>query len=109
VIYLGVVEKLADPGPALQLARHLGLDGALGLDATAWVLGAGLVETGVGLLLLVGLFTRAASAAAFLVLTVLLALPNDPVLPPVTLFGLASVVFTPGAGPWSLDRLPADP
>jgi uncharacterized membrane protein YphA (DoxX/SURF4 family) len=103
--YLGIWEKILDPGPAIALARDLGLPGSI--SAEAWVVGAGLVELGVGLLLVAGLFTRAASAAAFLVLTVtLFALPNDPVLAHVSLFGLASVVFTWGAGPLSLDRSP---
>lgn len=103
-VYFGVVEKLADPGPALALAYELGLPGLLPVGAGMWVLGAGLVETLVGVLLVLGAFTRAASATAFAVLTVtLFALPNDPVLPHVTLFGLTSVVFTLGAGPLSVD------
>jgi uncharacterized membrane protein YphA (DoxX/SURF4 family) len=103
--YLGVWEKLVRPGPAIGLAHELGLAGLAGLGAEVWVLGAGLAEAGVGALLVVGLFTRAASAAAFLVLTVtLFALPNDPVLAHVSLFGLASVVFTWGPGPWSVDE-----
>lgn len=105
-VYLGIAEKLLDPGPALALAQELGLAGLLGLPAGTWVLGAGLVEAAVGLLLVLGLFPRATSTTAFLVLTVtLMALPNDPVLPHITLFGLTSVVFTLGAGPWSLDAL----
>lgn len=103
--YLGVVEKIARPGPAIALAHELGLPDLAPLSAEAWVLGVGLVETGVGLLLVAGLFTRAASAAAFLVSTVtLFALPNDPVLAHVSLFGLSSVVFTWGAGRFSLDQ-----
>lgn len=104
-VYLGVLEKIARPGPAIALAHDLGLAGLLGLMAETWVLSAGLVEVVVGLLLVAGLFARAASAAAFAVLTVtLFALPNDPVLAHVSLFGLASVVFTWGAGRFSLDQ-----
>lgn len=105
-LYLGLAEKMVHPGPALALADQLGLPELLPIGAGMWVLGAALVEIGVGLLLILGLFTRAAAASAFFVLTVtLLALPSDPVLPHVTLFGLASVVFTLGAGPLSLDAL----
>jgi uncharacterized membrane protein YphA (DoxX/SURF4 family) len=109
-LYLGVTQKLLDPGPALALVDGLGLPTAGPLTPALWVAGAGLVEAAVGLLLLVGGLTRLASALAFLVLTTtLLALPNDPVLAHVTLFGLSSVVFTWGAGPISLDgrRAPA--
>lgn len=102
--YLGVVEKIARPGRAIALATDLGLPELVPLSAEAWVLGAGLVEVGVGLALVAGLFTRAASAAAFLVLTVtLFALPDDPVLAHVSLFGLCSVVFTWGPGRFALD------
>jgi len=103
-VYLGVSEKIARPGPAIALAEQLGLPGLVPMSAEAWVLAAGLVEAGVGVLLVLGLFTRAASAAAFLVLTVtLFALPNDPVLAHVSLFGLSSVVFTWGSGKLGLD------
>lgn len=114
-VYLGVTQKLLDPGPALALVESLALPTAGPLTPALWVLGAGLVEAAVGLLLVAGLLARAASALAFLVLTTtLLALPNDPVLAHVTLFGLSSVVFTLGAGPASLDaawnrRHPARP
>lgn len=104
--YLGVVEKIAHPGPAIALAVDLGLPELVPLSAEVWVLGAGLVEVGVGLALVAGLFTRAASAAAFLVLTVtLFALPSDPVLAHVSLFGLCSVVFTWGPGRFALDHV----
>lgn len=103
-LYLGVTQKILDPGPALALVDTLGLPTVGPLTPALWVLGAGLVEAAVGLLLVAGLLARLASSLAFLVLTTtLLALPNDPVLAHVTLFGLSSVVFTWGAGPASLD------
>lgn len=103
-VYLGVTQKILDPGPALALVEMLALPAAGPLTPAMWVLGAGLVEAAVGLLLVTGLLARSASALAFLVLTsTLFALPNDPVLAHVTLFGLSSVVFTLGAGPASLD------
>lgn len=108
-VYLGVLEKIAQPGPAVALAHDLGLPSLIPIAAETWVLGAGLVEVAVGLLLVVGLYARAASAAAFAVLTLtLFALPEDPVLAHVSLFGLASVVFTWGAGRFSLDRALGD-
>lgn len=115
-LYLGIVEKLMNPGPAIELAVDLGLPGLLPLSAEMWVLSTALVEVCVGSLLVLGVFTRAASAAAFLVLTTtLFALPTDPVLPHVALFGLSSVVFTWGPGPARLDvvfqpsRTPSEP
>jgi len=70
-----------------------------------WVLAAGLREATVGLLLFLGLFTRAGAAGAFGVLTLtLFALPDDPVLAHVTLFGLFSAVLVVGSGSYSLDE-----
>ncbi|MFC7138322.1 DoxX family protein [Halosimplex aquaticum] len=102
--YLGLVEKLANPSRALQVVAKYELTNVVPVDAGLWVLGAGLTEIGVGVLLIVGLYTRGAAAVAFsmLVLT-LFGLPDDPVLAHVTLFGMLSAVFTLGAGPLSLD------
>jgi len=102
--YLGLVEKLANPARALQVVEKYDLTAVVPVDAGLWVLGAGLTEIGVGLLLVAGFYTRGAAAVAFLTLVgTLFGLPDDPVLAHVTLFGLLSAVFTFGAGPLSLD------
>lgn len=104
-VYLGVVEKLLDPGHALTVVAKYDLTAVVPVAPEVWVLGAGLAEIALGLALLAGLFTRAGAAAAFALFTVtLFGLPDDPVLAHVTLFGLASVVFTLGSGPLALDR-----
>lgn len=82
-----------------------GLTGVVPVPPELWVVGAGLVETAVGLALVAGAFTRACSAVAILLFTTtLFALPDDPVLAHVSLFGLASVLVVTGAGPYSVDR-----
>ncbi|MFB6146075.1 MAG: DoxX family protein [Halobacteriaceae archaeon] len=102
--YLGLVEKLANPARALQVVERYDLTAVVPVDPGLWVVGAGLTEIGVGVLLVAGLYTRGAAAVAFLTLvTTLFGLPNDPVLAHVTLFGMLSAVFTLGAGPYSLD------
>ncbi|WP_255195564.1 DoxX family protein [Halorarius litoreus] len=104
-VYLGLVEKLLDPARALQVVAKYDLTAVVPVDPGVWVLGAGLVEIGLGLALVAGLFTRASAALAFVVLTTtLFGLPDDPVLAHVSLFGLSSAVFTLGGGPLSLDR-----
>jgi len=103
-VYLSLVEKLADPTRALRVVERYDLTAVVPVDAGLWVLGAGLTEMGVGLLLVAGFYTRGAAAVAFLTLVgTLFGLPDDPVLAHVTLFGLLSAVFTLGAGPLSLD------
>jgi uncharacterized membrane protein YphA (DoxX/SURF4 family) len=102
--YLGLVEKLANPARALQVVERYDLTAVVPVDAGLWVVGAGLTEIGVGVLLVAGFYTRGAAAVAFLTLVgTLFGLPDDPVLAHVTLFGLLSAVFTLGAGPYSLD------
>lgn len=102
--YLGLVEKLANPARALQVVERYDLTAVVPVDAGLWVVGAGLTEVGVGALLVLGFYTRGAAAVAFLTLvTTLFGLPDDPVLAHITLFGMASAVFTMGAGPLSFD------
>ncbi|MFC7175811.1 DoxX family membrane protein [Halosegnis marinus] len=108
-VFLGVTQKLLDPARAALVVEKYGLTGVVPVEPGMWVVGAGLTEAGLGLLLLAGLFTRGGAALAFVVLTTtLFGLPDDPVLAHVSVFGLASAVFTLGAGPLSLDRLLAD-
>ncbi|WP_394354373.1 DoxX family protein [Haloterrigena gelatinilytica] len=69
-----------------------------------WVLGAGLSEVGLGLALIIGFFTRASAATAIGVFSLtLFALPDDPVLAHVSLFGLASALLITGSGPYAVD------
>lgn len=101
--YLGFHEKLLNPGPALSVVDKYELS-SIPIQPELWVFGAGVTEVILGLALILGLFTRAAAATAFLVFTLtLFALPDDPVLAHVTLFGLCSVLFVTGGGPLSLD------
>ncbi|MFC7165484.1 DoxX family protein [Halospeciosus flavus] len=103
--YLGVVEKLLQPGRALQVVEKYDLTQVVPVDPGMWVIGAGLTELAIGVFLLLGLFTRGVSAVAFIVLTTtLFGLPDDPVLAHVSLFGLASMLFVTGSGPLALDN-----
>lgn len=105
-LYLGVVEKILNPGQALAVVAKYDLTAVIPVDPGLWVVGAALIEIGVGLALVGGLFSRASAALAFVVLTTtLFGLPDDPVLAHVTLFGLTSAVFTMGSGPLAIDRL----
>lgn len=104
-IYLGIVEKLLTPARALLVVDKYDLTAVVPVDPGVWVLGAGLTEIAVGVLLLVGLLTRGTALLAFVVLTTtLFGLPDDPVLAHVSLFGLTSAVLTLGAGPLSVDE-----
>ncbi|GAA0716275.1 putative membrane protein YphA (DoxX/SURF4 family) [Halorubrum trapanicum] len=105
-VYLGLIQKLADPGSGLLVVERYDLTSVVPVDPGLWVVGAGLAETAVGVALIAGFFTRGAAAVSFVLFTTtLFGLPDDPVLAHVALFGLASAVFALGAGPLSVDRL----
>jgi uncharacterized membrane protein YphA (DoxX/SURF4 family) len=103
-LYLGVSQKLMNPGEALAVVEKYGLTNVVPVSPELWVVGAGLTEALVGLCLLAGLFTRASALVAFfLFTTTLFGLADDPVVAHISLFGLVSVLLVTGAGPLSLD------
>jgi uncharacterized membrane protein YphA (DoxX/SURF4 family) len=105
-VYLGLVQKFLHPGRTLLVVEKYQLTAVVPVDPGVWVLGAAVVEIALGLALVAGAFTRGVAALAFLTFTLtLFGLPDDPVLAHVTLFGMASAVFTPGSGPIALDRV----
>jgi uncharacterized membrane protein YphA (DoxX/SURF4 family) len=103
-IYLGISQKLLQPGPALAVVAKYDLTAVVPVSPELWVVGAGLTEAAVGVAFVAGLFTRGSAAVGFLLLTTtLFGLPDDPVLAHVTLFGLTSALLVTGAGRFSLD------
>ncbi|KTG27489.1 DoxX family protein [Haloferax profundi] len=103
-VYLGVAQKLMEPGDALAVVAKYDLTAVVPVAPELWVVGAGLTELLVGVLLIVGAFTRAASGVAFLLFTTtLFGLPDDPVLAHISLFGLVSALLVTGGGPYSVD------
>jgi len=103
--YLGVVEKLLNPGYGLAVVAEYDLTAVVPVAPELWVLGAALAEVAVGVVLALGLYTRGAAALSLALFTLtLFGLPDDPVLAHLSLFGLASALIITGAGPLSLDR-----
>lgn len=104
-VYLGASQKLLRPGIALAVVDRYDLAAVVPASPELWVLGAGLAEVTLGIALIVGLFTRASAATAIAIFTLtLFALPDDPVLAHVALFGMASVLLITGSGPYAVDR-----
>ncbi|WP_245724166.1 DoxX family protein [Natronorubrum texcoconense] len=103
-IYLGLTQKLLQPGLALAVVDRYDLTATVPASPELWVLGAGLAEVALGLALIAGLFTRASAGTAIAIFTLtLFALPDDPVLAHVALFGMASVLLITGGGPYAAD------
>jgi uncharacterized membrane protein YphA (DoxX/SURF4 family) len=102
----GIVDKLLIHEQALAAVEKYGLTSVVPVSAEMWVVGAALVETALGLAIIFGVLTRFSAVVGFAVLTqALFALPDDPVIAHVGLFGLSSMLVILGGGRWSLDRL----
>lgn len=105
-VYLGFWEKLANAGRALLVVDKYDLTAVVPVAPELWVFGVGLVEITIGLALLVGLLTRGVAILAFSIFTVtLFAIPDEPVLAHVTLFGMVSALLITGGGRLGFDAL----
>lgn len=103
-VYLGLTQKLLDPGPALAVVEKYSLTAIIPVSPGMWVVGVGLTEVVFGMLLILGLLTRGVSAIALLMFVLtLFALPDDPVLAHVSLFGYSSPLLITGSGPLAVD------
>jgi uncharacterized membrane protein YphA (DoxX/SURF4 family) len=101
----GIADKLLIHDQALAAVERYDLTAIVPVAPELWVLGAILIETALGLAIIAGVLTRFSAAIGFAVLTLaLFALPDDPVIAHVGLFGLSSLLVITGAGRWSLDR-----
>ncbi|MDQ3344673.1 MAG: DoxX family protein, partial [Chloroflexota bacterium] len=101
----GIVDKLFIYDQALAAVDRYQLTAVVPVAAELWVLGAILIETALGVAIIFGVLTRFSAVIGFAVLTLaLFALPDDPVIAHVGLFGLSSVLVILGAGRWSVDR-----
>ena len=101
----GIVDKLLIYDQALAAVDRYELTSVVPVAPELWVLGAILIETALGLAILLGVLTRFSAIVGFAVLTLaLFALPDDPVIAHVGLFGLSSMLVILGGGRWSLDR-----
>lgn len=102
----GIADKLLIYDQAFAAVDQYQLTSVVPISPELWVVGAAIVETALGVAIVLGVLTRLAAIVGFTVLTLaLFALPDDPVIAHVCLFGLCSVLVVLGAGRWSLDRV----
>ena len=102
----GIVDKLLIYDQALAAVDRYQLTSVVPVAPELWVLGVILIETALGVAIILGVLTRFSAVVGFAVLTLaLFALPDDPVIAHVGLFGLCSVLVILGGGRWSLDRV----
>jgi uncharacterized membrane protein YphA (DoxX/SURF4 family) len=102
--FLAVWEKFFHVPASVEVVAAFGLDQIVPVSAQMWVLSAGIIEAVVGILLILGAFTRLTAAVAFLVLTASFFFFREDVTAHVTLFAAVSAVFVLGAGKASVDE-----
>ena len=104
-IYLGITQKLMRPGDALAVVEWYNLTAIVPVQPELWVIGAGLTEALVGVMLIGGAFTRGFALVGFVLFTTtLFGLPDDPVVAHISLFGLVSALLITGGGSYSVDK-----
>jgi uncharacterized membrane protein YphA (DoxX/SURF4 family) len=106
----GIFDKLVIYEQALEAVQKYGLASVVPVSPEMWVVGSSAVETALGIAVLFGIMTRFSAIVGFTVLTLaLFALPDDPVIAHVALFGLSSALVVLGGGRWSVDRWLLEP
>ncbi len=105
MMFLALYEKILNPHLSELVVNNFHLTSFIPVDPSLWVVGAGIVEFAIGLMLFLGLFTRLSSVIAFGVLSLSFFFFKEAVYSHITLFGLLSILFVLGGGVWSLDSI----
>lgn len=104
MIYLAVYEKFLNPNVSALVVDIYSLQSAIPVNEATWVLGAGVVELLIGLLLLIGLRVRLLVIITFFVLSTTFFYFGEEVYSHITLFGLLSALFVTRGGFLSIDH-----
>lgn len=103
LIWLAITEKAFNPRVCEAVVIEFQLESLIPVSTAMWVFSVGVIEFAVGLLLVIGFFTRTFSFIAFIVLTLSFFYFKEEVAGHVTFFGALLVLFITGAGNWSVD------
>lgn len=105
MIYLGLFEKLLNPNLMGHVINQFNLTSIIPVTAATWVLATGIIETVLGLIIMLGLFTRTASIIGIIVISTTFFFFNEAVFSHVTLFGVLSILAIEGSGIKSIDNI----
>lgn len=103
LIWLAVTEKAFNPRVSEAVVIDFNLESVIPVSTAMWVFSVGVIELAVGLMLVLGFFTRTFSIIAFLVLTLSFFYFKEEVAGHVTFFGSLLVLMVTGAGQFSID------
>lgn len=96
MIYLAVYEKFLNPLVSAHVVNVTNLTQVIPVATTWWVLGAGLVELFLGILLIINWKPRLVAAVTFLVISLSFFYFEEDVAAHITLFGVLSTIFIYG-------------
>ncbi|MCP4784828.1 MAG: DoxX family protein [Fuerstiella sp.] len=105
MIWLAVTEKAFNPRVSEAVVIDFQLESVVPVSSAMWVFSVGVIELAVGLVLVLGFFTRTFSFIAFVVLTLSFFYFKEQVAGHVTFFGTLMILMITGAGRASLDGL----
>lgn len=105
LIFLAVYEKFLNPNTSAEVVKMFNMTSIIPVSIEMWILGVGLVEISLGLLLLFGYYTRVTSAFTFVVLSLSFFFFGENVYSHITIFATLSILFVTGGGLGSIDNL----
>lgn len=105
LIFLALYEKIFNPIMSDAVVQKFDLTSMMHVSPAMWVLSAGIIEILLGIMLILGLYTRALSCVTFVVLTASFFFFKESVSAHVTLFGILSILVIEGGGKLSIDGI----
>lgn len=105
MMFLALYEKILNPHLSEMVVYKYNLTSVINVEPAMWVLGAGIVEFVLGLIIFFGLYTRLASVISLFVLSLTFFYFKEAVYAHVTLFSILTVVAIEGGGRLSFDNL----
>ncbi len=103
-IYLALHEKLLNPGLSNLVVEQYNLTQYVPVMPAMWVLGAGIIELLLGILIISGYYTRVVGVIGILVLSLTFFYFEEAVYSHVTLFSALAILTIEGGGMWSIDK-----
>lgn len=104
-VFLALYEKILDPHISELVVSKYNLIDVVHVSPAMWVLSAGIIELLLGIIILIGFYTRTAACVGIIVLSTTFFFFKESVYSHVTLFGILSIIAIEGGGYLSLDKL----
>lgn len=105
MLFLALYEKIFNPYVSELVVHKFNLANIIPVSPNMWVVGTGVIEALLGVLLIIGLYTRLTAIVSIFVLSLTFFYFKEAVYSHVTLFSILAVVAIEGGGLASIDAL----